>query len=66
LHGTQTYERPATSFTPVSENEIIAQLPEVPIQVWCGCGGGGSSHVRVTTPGGTSAPSGADVFTYVL
>ncbi|MFZ0004497.1 MAG: IPT/TIG domain-containing protein [Methanoregula sp.] len=46
---------PATSFTVVSDTQINATSP---------AGSAGMVHVTVTTPGGTSATSSADEFTY--
>ena len=46
---------PASRFTVNSDIQITAISP----------GGSGTVHVRVTTPGGTSATSTADQFTYV-
>ena len=46
---------PATSFTVVSDTSITADSPA----------GTGTVDVTVTTPGGTSATSPADQFTYV-
>jgi alpha-tubulin suppressor-like RCC1 family protein len=62
MTGGQFYEQPVTGFIPVSETEIIAELPqhspllEGPLTV----------DLRVMTPGGTSATSPADRFSYAL
>ena len=48
----------ATSFTINSDSQIIATAPAVP--------GGPTVDITVTTPGGTSAASSADRFTYTL
>jgi alpha-tubulin suppressor-like RCC1 family protein len=56
-----TFENHAPArFTAISESMIVAEVPE-----GAGSFGGHESvHVTVTTPGGTSATSSADQFTY--